>query len=220
MELENDQMGTSLLIFGSLSIFFTSTVLILSTVVFILSKRKLKLAEESVQEDIHESVEERTLQTEGIPASRQQLETEINKQNSEEDQIHDYMVKSPDVLSETECVDYQLSTTEDSEVEWPFRDNMDRTPDWSNDGSIPDEDSLIEISLPGGHYVRHKEEEEEEEEPNNKYSMQQKLPESIFQQRSIMEFLAELNDMNEEENLIEIDISMGSIKCSRFEIEA
>ncbi|KAK8717808.1 hypothetical protein V6N13_045062 [Hibiscus sabdariffa] len=228
MELENDQMGTSLLIFGSLSIFFTSTVLILSTLLFILSKRKLKLAEESVEEDIHESVEESTLQTEGIPASRQQLETEINKQNSEEEsgsydhQIHDYMVKSPDVLSEIECVDYQLSTTEDSEVEWPFRDNMDRTPDWSDDGSIPDEDSLIEISLPGGHYVRHK--EEEEEEPNNKYSMQQKLPdfkpESIFQQRSIMEFLAELNDMNEEENLIEIDISMGSIKCSRFEIEA
>ncbi|KAK8674304.1 hypothetical protein V6N13_112598 [Hibiscus sabdariffa] len=223
MELENDQMGTSLLIFGSLSIFFTSTVLIVSTVLFILSKRKLKLAEESVEEDIHESVEESTLQTEGIPASRQQPETEINKQNSEEEsgsydhQIHDYMVKSPDVLSETECVDYQLSTTEDSEVEWPFRDNMDRTPDWSDDGSIPDEDSLIEISLPGGHYVRHK---EEEEESNNKYSMQQKLPESIFQQRSIMEFLAELNDMNEEENLIEIDISMGSIKCSRFEIEA
>jgi hypothetical protein len=35
-----------------------------------------------------------------------------------------------------------------------------------------------------------------------------------------MELLAELNEMNEEENLIEIDISMGSIKCPRFEIEA
>ncbi|KAE8685883.1 hypothetical protein F3Y22_tig00111088pilonHSYRG00079 [Hibiscus syriacus] len=116
--------------------------------------------------------------------------------------------------------DYQyLSTTEGSEVEWSFRDNVDRTPDWSDDGSISDEDSLIEISLPGGHYVKRK-----EQQPNNKYSMQPKLPEfmpdSIFQQRSIMEFLAEFNDMNEEENLIEIDISMGSIKCSRFEIEA
>ncbi|GMI69153.1 hypothetical protein HRI_000584600 [Hibiscus trionum] len=225
MELENDQTGTGFLIFGSLSIFFTSTVLILSTVLFILSKRKLKWAEELMEEDIHESVEESTVQMEDISASRQQLETEINKQHSEEGggsydhQIHDYMVQSPDVLSENECVDYQLSTTEGSEVEWPFRDNMDRTPDWSDDGSISDEDSLIEISLPGGHYVRH-----EEEEANNKYRMQQKLPdfkpESIFQQRSIMEFLAEFNDMNEEENLIEIDISMGSIKCSRFEIEA
>ncbi|KAE8685266.1 Nuclear transcription factor Y subunit B-3 [Hibiscus syriacus] len=163
---------------------------------------------------------------EDISASRQQPETEIKKQKSEEEtgsydhQIHDLIVKSPDVLSENECVDYQyLLTTEGSEVEWPFRDNMDRTPDWSDDGSISDEDSLIEISLPGGHYVKHK-----EEQPNNKYSMQHKLPDfmpdSIFQQRSIMEFLAELNDMNEEENLIEIDISMGSVKCSRFEIEA
>ncbi|KAG8489487.1 hypothetical protein CXB51_017517 [Gossypium anomalum] len=231
MELGHDQMGTclfllknpvswvvvlaplvtsaSFLIFGSLSIFFTSTVLILSTVVFILSKRKLKLVVESVEEDIHKSAEESSPQI--------QPEGELNKQNSKDQegasydhQIHDCIAKSPDVLSENECVnDDQLSTTEDSEVDWSFRDNRDGTPDWSDD-----EDSLIEISLPGGQY-----------QPNNKYgSMQQKLPEfmpeSIFQQRSLMELLAELNDMNEEENLIEIDISMGSIKYSRFEIEA
>ncbi|KAG4139517.1 hypothetical protein ERO13_D07G198400v2 [Gossypium hirsutum] len=231
MELGHDQMGTclfllknpvswvvvlaplitsaSFFIFGSLSIFFTSTVLILSTVVFILSKRKLKLVVESVEEDIHKSVEESSPQI--------QPEGELNKQNSKDQegasydhQIHDCIAKSPDVLSEKECVnDDQLPTTEDSEVDWSFRDNRDGTPDWSDD-----EDSLIEISLPGGQY-----------QPNNKYgSMQQKLPEfmpeSIFQQRSLMELLAELNDMNEEENLIEIDISMGSIKYSRFEIEA
>ncbi|KAE8703939.1 Nuclear transcription factor Y subunit B-3 [Hibiscus syriacus] len=143
-------------IFGSLSIFFTSTVLIFSTVLLLLSKNKPKLTVESVEEDnIHESVEQSSPQREGSSASRQQPETEINKQNSEEEsgscdnQIHDYIAKSPDVLSENECFDYQLSTTEDSEVESPFRDNMDRTPDWSDEGSISDEDSLIEISLPG-----------------------------------------------------------------------
>ncbi|XVE72561.1 hypothetical protein DITRI_Ditri11bG0048200 [Diplodiscus trichospermus] len=211
------------LIFGSISILFTSTVLILSTVLFIFSKKKVKLVEKSIKEEMHKSVEESSPQIEDILASKQQHETGISaqqKQASEGEggsyQIHDYLVRSPDILSENECVD-QLSTTEDSEVDWPFRDNLDQSPDHS-DGSISDEDGLIEISLPGGHYVSHK------EDKPSKCSMQQKLPdfmpESIFQQRSLMELLAEFNDMNEEDNLIEIDISMGSIKCPRFEIEA
>ncbi|XP_022759847.1 uncharacterized protein LOC111306200 [Durio zibethinus] len=211
-------------IFGSLSFLFTSTVLILSTVLFIISKRRPKLVEKSVEE-IHKSVQESSLQVEDVLASKRQHESEIYTQQMQasvgEDgacQIHhDYLVRSLDVLSENECLD-QLSTTEDSEVEWPFRDNMDQSPDYTDDGSITDEDSLIEISLPEGHYVSHK-----EDEPN-KYSMHPKLPdfipESIFQQQNLMELLAEFNDMNEEDNLIEIDISMGSIKCSRFEIEA
>ncbi|XVF71730.1 hypothetical protein PTKIN_Ptkin12aG0063100 [Pterospermum kingtungense] len=209
-------------IFGCLSIFLTSTVLIFSTILFIFCKRKPKLVEESVKGEIHKA------EIEDILVSKQQHESAASEGEggSYDQNIHDdYLVRSPDVLSENECVD-QLSITEDSsEVDWPFRDNnMDQTPDYSDDGSISDEDSLIEISLPGGHYVSsaHK-----EEEPNNKYCMQQKLPadhfimpESIFQQRSLMELLAEFNDINEEDNLIEIDISMGSIKCSRFEIEA
>ncbi|XP_024441575.1 uncharacterized protein LOC7456011 [Populus trichocarpa] len=87
-----------------------------------------------------------------------------------------------------------------------------------SDGSISDEDSLIEISLPGGHYICDHEEDEVI------YNLQNKLPDfapgSFFKQHGLMELLAELNEMNEEENLIEIDISMGSIKCPRFEIEA
>ncbi|RYR45151.1 hypothetical protein HN51_023502 [Arachis hypogaea] len=84
--------------------------------------------------------------------------------------------------------------------------------DWCSDGSISDEDSLIEIAL-------HK------EEPlyRNYYSLQQKRREALFSHhQSLMEFLSELNnDVSEEENLIEIDISMGSIKySSRFEIKA
>ncbi|KAL1307163.1 hypothetical protein AAHE18_17G012300 [Arachis hypogaea] len=90
--------------------------------------------------------------------------------------------------------------------------------DWCSDGSISDEDSLIEIAL-------HK------EEPlysRNYYSLQQKrrelsAAEALFSHhQSLMEFLSELNnDVSEEENLIEIDISMGSIKySSRFEIKA
>ncbi|OMO58087.1 hypothetical protein CCACVL1_25591 [Corchorus capsularis] len=224
-------------IFGSLSFLFTSTVLILSTLVFILfAKKKPKLVEKPVKDQLQEissslQVEEDILESSKQKHGSHQVMSTQQKQASESSEqaetgsyqiYHDYLVRSPDVMSENECVD-QMSTTEDSEVDWPFRDKMDQSPDYSDDGSISDEDSLIEISLPGGHYVSHK----EEDQPNNKkFNFQQKVqlqdftPESFFQQRSLMELLAELNEMNEEENLIEIDISMGSIKCSRFEIEA
>ncbi|KAJ6674545.1 hypothetical protein OIU85_010789 [Salix viminalis] len=110
------------------------------------------------------------------------------------------------------------STSEDSEVDcWLFQDKMFLSRDCS-DGSISDEDSLIEISLPSGHYIC---DHEEEDEVN--YNLQKKLPDfapgSFFKQHDLMEILAELNEMNEEENLIEIDISMGSIKCPRYKIK-
>jgi len=102
-----------------------------------------------------------------------------------------------------------LSTSEGSEI--------DHSHDYS-DGSISDEDSLIEIALPSGNYVNMQKDE------SDYYSLQQKKKElfgdALFSQQSLMELLSELNEVNEEENFIEIDISMGSIKYSRFEIEA
>ncbi|KAI3457711.1 hypothetical protein Pfo_014374 [Paulownia fortunei] len=42
---------------------------------------------------------------------------------------------------------------------------------------------------------------------------------SISDEESLIELdIPDVNEMNEEDNLIEIDIYMGSIKCSRFEI--
>nr|XP_009792977.1 PREDICTED: uncharacterized protein LOC104239927 [Nicotiana sylvestris] len=35
-----------------------------------------------------------------------------------------------------------------------------------------------------------------------------------------MDYTGDISDMNEEDNLIEIDISMGSIKCSALEFQA
>ena len=125
------------------------------------------------------------------------------------------------LLSEGECADDNFTTTEDSVVEWRVFDRfMAKTLDQSDEGSISDEESLIEISLPTGHYVSHEFEDEEEEEEDDMSSCYQELPEFEKQRKNLMELLAEINDINEEENLIEIDISMGSIKYSRFEIEA
>nr|DAD21165.1 TPA_asm: hypothetical protein HUJ06_022628 [Nelumbo nucifera] len=69
------------------------------------------------------------------------------------------------------------------------------------DDPIVEDDSLIEIELPNGHCVG--------QTPN----LLEMLSRSISRQKGIMELLSEINEMSEEENLIEIDISMGSIKC-------
>ncbi|XP_057433456.1 uncharacterized protein LOC130726238 [Lotus japonicus] len=83
------------------------------------------------------------------------------------------------------------------------------------DDEEEEEDSLIEINLPRSHFS------DLTEEPKQKLGS--KLPdfhqESIFKQQCLMELLAEINEMNEDENLIEIDISMGSTKSRDFQLK-
>ncbi|KAK7387167.1 hypothetical protein VNO78_27724 [Psophocarpus tetragonolobus] len=78
-----------------------------------------------------------------------------------------------------------------------------------------EEDSLIEINLPSGHFS------DLSEDPKQK--LQSELPDfqpdSIFKQQGLMELLSEINDMNEDENLIEIDISLGSINNPDFKLK-
>ncbi|XP_060213095.1 uncharacterized protein LOC132640502 [Lycium barbarum] len=104
-----------------------------------------------------------------------------------------------DVLgSECESLDGHSSSSEDSE----------QSPHCS-DGSISDEESLIEITLPKGHFL--------DSEKDTKLSFQHH--QKVF--HSLVDYqLGDISDMNEEDNLIEIDISMGSIKHSEFEIQA
>ncbi|KAM0955959.1 hypothetical protein ACFX13_024888 [Malus domestica] len=189
--------------FGFLSIFLTSMVLIFSTVFFPFSKQKpLHLVENKL-------IEEKLF----IPCLE---DAKYQSATPQEKDAEEAPLSSTDLISESECLDH-LSTSDDSElVDWSFGDSVARSPDFS-DGSISDEDSLIEIALPGGYYVGHK-------EHDSLFNLQQKMPglspQSIFKQHTILELLAEINEMNEEENLFEIDLSVGSIKCSRFEIEA
>ncbi|XP_010252765.1 PREDICTED: uncharacterized protein LOC104594246 [Nelumbo nucifera] len=123
-------------------------------------------------------------------------------------------IRSPDFLSESESMDHS-SGSDRWDVESPSPSKMGRIQKCSDD-PISDDDSLIEIELPDGHYVGPKEQHKSRQTPN----LLEMLPGSISRQQDIMELLSEINEMNEEENLIEIDISMGSIKCSRLEIEA
>lgn len=66
-----------------------------------------------------------------------------------------------------------------------------------------DEDGLIEIKLPSRNFSTLNED------------FEQNL-DSIFKQQGLMDLLAEINEMNEDENLIEIDIFKGSTKYQDF----
>lgn len=115
----------------------------------------------------------------------------------EENGVHE-ILRSSDIYSESETID-----------ELPTCTNYSGGTSWSSqefsDGCISDEESLIEIALPSGLYV------------SSKYKLPCFSAEAIlFKQHGLAELLAETT----EENLIEIDISMGNIICSRFEIKA
>lgn len=77
------------------------------------------------------------------------------------------------------------------------------------DGAIPDDESLIELSLPSGHYV----EQHNTSKKNNLYVNNK------VQDGRLFDIFTEFNGFIEEDNLIEIDISIGCIK-SRIEIKA
>ncbi|GAV79193.1 hypothetical protein CFOL_v3_22658 [Cephalotus follicularis] len=198
--------------FGFLAILLASAVLVLSTFLHRFSKQNQGLiVKKSITQEVLISFDQ---------DHSPYIEDVVSKNHSQNQreaiitQEKDAQEEGLDSFSESECLDH-LTTSEESEVDLLFHDNLDRTPDIS-DGSISDEESLIEIALPCGHYLGHK------EEPIN---IQQKVSDftsqPIFKKQALVELLAEINDMNiEEDNLIEIDISMGSIKCTRFEIEA
>ncbi|MED6196295.1 hypothetical protein PIB30_046108 [Stylosanthes scabra] len=91
-----------------------------------------------------------------------------------------------------------------------FDSDIDVDDDDDDEEEEEEEDSLIEIKLPNRYLF---------EEPKQKFESNLPelfLPEYMFKQKGLMELLAEMNEINEDENLIEIDISMGSTKCQDF----
>ncbi|MQM01150.1 hypothetical protein Taro_033900 [Colocasia esculenta] len=82
----------------------------------------------------------------------------------------------------------------------------------SSESSISDEESLIEITLTDGHPVGADPPENTIFRlPNSKGFLPRFSPELVLRQQELLEIFSE---MNEEDNLIEIDIAMGSVKCS------
>nr|DAD20226.1 TPA_asm: hypothetical protein HUJ06_021689 [Nelumbo nucifera] len=204
---------------GITSMLLTSILLILSTLVFTFTKQKSVFVESPVKNEVLSSDGENQEGREDVLPEQHQEVKVVPQETETQDwsgmaELHDHVIRSPDFLSESESIDHS-STGGESEVDWSSPSNMGQIPGCSDD-SISDDDSLIEIELPDGHYVGPK----EEPKLRQTFNLPEFLPESVFRQQGLMELLAEINDMYEEENLIEIDISLGSIKYSRLEIEA
>ncbi|EXB36069.1 hypothetical protein L484_018226 [Morus notabilis] len=185
--------------FGVLfSLLVSFPILILSTIFLFTSIKKKPFSDENPSGKLHCS--------QNIP-----LDNELKKQILEENEIaqesknvknHDYTNELEETPSESD--DIVSESSESFELKWQNLTISESSFSEEEDGN------LIEISLPGS------ESSGLEDEPN----LPNFLPESIFSQKGLMELLADINEMNEEDNLIEIDISVGSIKCPGFEIEA
>lgn len=195
----------------------TIPILVLSTLfVVTLSKKKVILDENPVQDeglicDQKDLLGNKVGQTQ-TQTPQPLLETAIQPEVAQENEVgvmHEYKVESPPDTpfpSDSESSNDSL-IGESFEVNLMCSNHMEQNLA-SSDGSVSDEDddSLIEICLPGSKSGGLDEEPKQKAQSN----LPDLLPESIFQQQGLMELLAEINEMNEEENLIEIDLSMGS----------
>ncbi|KAF3644595.1 putative nudix hydrolase 2-like [Capsicum annuum] len=210
--------------YGVVSTSITTSLLVASTVAFTFSKQKHSiLKESSVQEApcVNSQLEEHSSQVKQIVSDQQpqnvdfgQVDEVFSVQNP---RIENGVAQIHDLYSESESLGGPSFSSEDSDIDWPFSGELEQSP-LCSDGSISDEESLIEIALPSGQFVK--------DSPNLSFHQQDQkvfadlVPESIFQQHYLVDFLTDISDVYEEDNLIEIDISMGSIKCSGYEIAA
>ncbi|KAG5053456.1 hypothetical protein glysoja_025934 [Glycine soja] len=119
-----------------------------------------------------------------------------------------YYEQKADPQSDTSLPSDSESTTSSTmdEESIKIHHNTDQNLDISDslvfdyDVDEEEEDGLIEIKLPNNYFLEF-------------------LPESIFKQQGLTELWAEINEMNEDENLIEIDISKGSTEHQDLRLE-
>ncbi|KAL5993775.1 hypothetical protein ACLOJK_038132 [Asimina triloba] len=196
---------------------FTLLVFVLSSVVLFISLRKKKGLEEHPNRPTAEEII--------IPPKTPQ-EKEETADHHHQEATH---AGSPDLLSDCEGVDVPSSTSNDdcSDADWSsfqYKIRSQIPPPSCSDGSISDDDdSLIEIALPGRQYVVGSANGREE-------LIWSSSPQADFLFHNHQDgrvTTAEINDDEddvnmEEDNLIEIDISAGSIKWPRpgMEIQA
>ncbi|KAH7546924.1 hypothetical protein FEM48_Zijuj01G0252400 [Ziziphus jujuba var. spinosa] len=183
------------------------------------SSQEILKEDQKVGEEIHQVVGKDKEWSKLQPILENAVQNETG-QHSEKGVIHDYQ-EVQDIPTDSEGTDDSVPS-EIFELKWTSPSNVEGQNLAVSDSSVSeeddddDDDSLIEISLPGSESSGIKE--------NANLNLQSKLPEllpeSIFKEHGFRELIEEMNEMNEEENLIEIDISMGSIKCSMYEIEA
>lgn len=218
---------TCFLNFGFSPYLVTIPILFLSTLFIVtFSKKKVIVAENPAQDGSPIYCPKSLLEEEVGEKLNPELETVAQGNAAEQSEvccIHDeYQVETTDCPSDSESSD-DFSASENFELSWICSDNAGQNAAISESSISDDEeeeedgDDLIEINLPKNSSIDMNAEESKQKLESN---LPDYLPESIFSQEGLMELLADINEVTEEENLIEIDLSMGSIKCSTFEIEA
>ncbi|XP_009626621.1 uncharacterized protein [Nicotiana tomentosiformis] len=133
--------------YGVLSISITTSVLIVSTLAFTFSKQRHCLQKKSVQEKEEQEavpnsqLEEQTSQVEQIVSDQQpqnanfgQVEEVLAVQKTE---LENGVAQIHDLYSEGSSLGRHSSSSEDSDIDWPFSDISD----------VYEEDNLIEIDI-------------------------------------------------------------------------
>uniref|UniRef100_A0ACD5V2I5 Uncharacterized protein n=1 Tax=Avena sativa TaxID=4498 RepID=A0ACD5V2I5_AVESA len=144
---------------------------------------------------------------------RQLIKTSCHKASMEEEAVHHQeksaVPQDDEVSGEEEAGSLSGSSGFPVSEEWTDEVSV------SDDDDDDDDESLIEISLVDGHYVGHK-----EKCPSWKKEQDLLagfLPDLMLDKRDFMDIYSEIG---EEDNMIEIDIARGSIKCTNFGIKA
>ncbi|KAH8518972.1 hypothetical protein POPTR_001G367100v4 [Populus trichocarpa] len=204
---------TCFLLFGISTYLITISVLFLSTIFIVtFSKKKVAVVSNSAEAESPTCRPQSMLEKEVVEELNPEVEPIIHcdaSQQSDVCDMHEYQVEPTDFPSDSDSSD-DFSASENFELSWRCSENVGQSiavseSSISENDVDEDGDGLIEISLPLNNSVDFDEESKKKSVSN--------LPESIFRQQGLMELFAEIAEVNEEENLIEIDLSMGSIKC-------
>ncbi|XP_017641089.1 uncharacterized protein LOC108482466 [Gossypium arboreum] len=196
---------TSFLGLGFYVILFTTTILIISTSFLVKFSKKSN-----------------GVLVENPSSTKLQVEAEVLTPLLMNKTVSDASIEADNGIVNEFQVDDSLDLTserENVEMKWMISGNEERNREISDEYSTSEEDDeegLIEIAIPSNDPTGLN----EEPKPNLQSSLPTLLPEPMFHQQDLVELLEEINEVNEEENLIEIDISMGSIKFPTFEIQA
>ncbi|KAK7320318.1 hypothetical protein VNO77_29687 [Canavalia gladiata] len=210
----------------------TLLIALLSTLFLVsLTKKKGSLHENLVQDNLHKSQLQASLDVTHTEGTQQSEAAQRHEQQAET--LSDSSIPLDCESSKIIDKSFQLNAQEYEQQADPLSDTSLPSDSESSPSSIMgvsfeidhNRNQNVDIS----HSFAFDNDEEEEEDglieiklPNNNFSVltqdpDQKLvskffPESLFKQQCFTELLAEINEMNEDENLIEIDISMRSSK--------
>ncbi|KAJ8766530.1 hypothetical protein K2173_023777 [Erythroxylum novogranatense] len=198
--------------FGSSPVLLMMLILLLSSIfVFTFSKRKTILVKDTSEDEISKCRPTMQLEMEAskdLNADKDTVTSFKSTDHSECCLVDEHQVESTELTSDSESSDSILAS-ENLEFSWMCSSNIGQI-DTISESSCSDEDenNLIEISLPKKNSVNTNEESKQKLQS----SQVDCFPESIFRQKGFVELLEEIEEATEEENLIEIDLSMGFIK--------